>query len=67
MYSLAQMINQGYRYGAPNPEVEQMDAEVVERLKCRQCGGSMRYEGYHRPGEYVALAVCNECGYAVSF
>ena len=71
MHSIAQMVAQGYRFGAPTQEVEEMDAQVVEGLECRKCGSSMHYEGYHKNGggysEYVALAVCNGCGYEVAF
>jgi hypothetical protein len=67
MYTLAQMIGQGYRYGAPTQEAEDIDVQVTKSMKCRKCGGSMHYEGYHRPGEYVAVAVCNECGREVAF
>jgi C4-type Zn-finger protein len=71
MHTIAQMVAQGYHVGAPTQEVEEMDAQVVEGQPCPKCGGLMRYEGYHRrtPGycEYVALAVCDDCGYEVAF
>jgi C4-type Zn-finger protein len=71
MHTIAQLIAQGYRFGAPTQEVEEMDAQVVEGQPCPKCGGPMRYEGYHRhvPGycEYVALAVCDDCGYELAF
>ena len=71
MYNIAQMVGQGYRFGAPSQEAEEIDTQVAEGLRCRKCGGSMRYEGYHKNGggyaEYIALAVCNRCGYEVSF
>ena len=71
MHTIAQMVAQGYRFGAPTQQVEEMDAQVVEGRPCPKCGSPMRYEGYHRrtPGycEYVALAVCDDCGYEVAF
>ena len=67
MSTLAQMVATGYHVGAPSQDAEEMDAEVVESLKCPNCGGPMRYEGYHRQGEYVALAVCSCCGYELAF
>ena len=71
MHSMAQMVAQGYHFGAPSQEAEEIDAQVAQRMKCRKCGGSMHYEGYHRNGrgysEYVALAVCNGCGREVAF
>ena len=71
MHSIAHMVGQGYQFGAPSQEAEEIDAQVAEGLKCRKCGGPMRYEGYHRQSrgytEYVALAVCNRCGYELAF
>jgi hypothetical protein len=71
MYTFAQMIGQGYHFGAPTQEAEDIDAHVAEGLTCRKCGGPMRYEGYTRQSrgytEYVALAVCNRCGYELAF
>ena len=71
MHTIAQMVAQGYRVGAPTQEVEEMDAQVVEGQPCPKCGGPMHYEGYHlsSPGysEYVALAVCDDCGYELAF
>ena len=71
MYNIAQMVGQGYQVGAPTQEAEEIDTRVAEGLRCRKCGGCMHYEGFHRNdggySEYVALAVCNECGYEVAF
>ena len=67
----AQMVDRGYHFGAPSQEAEDIDSQVAARMKCRKCGGSMHYEGYHKNGrgysEYVALAVCSCCGYEVAF
>ena len=69
----AQMVLDGYSVGAPSQEIEELDAPVAERYPCRQCGGRMRYAGFHKPGqngrcrEYVALAICTACGHQVSF
>jgi DNA-directed RNA polymerase subunit M/transcription elongation factor TFIIS len=67
----AQMISDGYRFGAPSHEAEDIDAQVVKRMRCPKCHGKMHYEGYHKPSrdhtEYVALAVCNACGHTISF
>jgi hypothetical protein len=71
VYSVQQVATFGFHYGAPSEEAEQIDTEMAARMKCRKCGGSMRYEGYHKNGgsyaEYVALAVCNDCGHEVAF
>ena len=71
MPDIAVMVAQDYHFGAPTQEAEEMDAQVVEGLKCRKCGVSMHYEGYHRQSrgysEYVALAVCDDCGYELAF
>ena len=71
MQSLTQLVAGGYRPGAPTPEAEAIDVEVAQAHPCPKCGGQMRYEGYHRHSngytEYVALAVCNDCGHEISF
>jgi hypothetical protein len=67
MHSIAQMVGQGYRFGAPSAEAEEIDVQVAQNMKCRKCGGPMRYEGYHRQGEYVALAICIRCGHETAF
>jgi len=71
MHTFAQMVAQGYHVGAPTQEVEEMDAQVVEGQPCPKCGGPMHYEGYHLSSTgysgYVALAVCDDCGYELAF
>ena len=71
MSAFAAMVAQGYRIGAPTEEAEDIDAQIAERMRCRKCQSPMRYESYHkrsgRTREYVALAVCDRCGYVVSF
>ena len=56
-----------YEYGAPTWEIEEMDALVVDKMRCSQCGGEMEYKGYHKKGSYIALAVCTECGWECAF
>jgi hypothetical protein len=71
VHTIAQLIAQGYRFGAPTQEVEDMDAQIIEGHPCPRCGGLMCYEGHHHrtPGycEYVALAVYDDCGYELAF
>ena len=71
MHTLAQMIAEGYHVGAPTPEVEEMDARAIEGYLCPKCGGPLHYEGYclQTAGYqgYVALAVCDACGYERAF
>jgi hypothetical protein len=71
MHTLEYLVGAGYKPGAPTPEAEDIDARMAESQPCRKCGGPMHYEGYHRRHnghtEYVALAVCNRCGYEISF
>ena len=71
MHSITQMVAQGYSFGAPSQAAEEIDSQVAARMKCRKCGGSMHYEGFHKNGgsyaEYVALAVCNKCGHEQAF
>jgi predicted RNA-binding Zn-ribbon protein involved in translation (DUF1610 family) len=71
MYTLDQLVLNGYEPGAPTAEAEAIDAEVAEAHPCPECGGQMRYDGYHRHHngytEYVALAICTSCGHEISF
>ena len=71
MHALAQMIAQGYHVGAPTPEAEEMDTKAIEGYLCPKCGSPLHYEGYclQDPGyqSYVALAVCDACGYELAF
>jgi transcription elongation factor Elf1 len=67
MHTFAQMAAEGYRFGAPSQEAEDIDAQVAEHMNCGKCGSSMRYEGYYKLHEYIALAVCNRCGHQVEF
>ena len=55
-----------YQHGAPSPEAEQIDSEMASRMTC-ECGNGMRYDAWHRPGSYIALAVCPKCGREVAF
>jgi len=57
----------GYKCKAPSFEAEQIDAEIVAKMKCRRCKSQMRYEPWTRPGSYIALAVCPNCGAEVEF
>ena len=71
MLSFTERIALGYQPGAPTPEAEAIDVEVAQAHPCPKCGGQMHYDGYHRHRngrlEYVALAICEECGHVVSF
>ena len=71
MHTLVQMVAQGYHFGAPSQEAEEIDAQVVEGLECPKCRSPMHYEGYHKHSrgyaEYIALAVCNNCRYQWAF
>ena len=71
MHTIAQMVAQGYRVGAPSQEAEDIDAQVAGRMRCHKCSGPMRYEGYHKRSgshaEYVALATCTHCGHQIEF
>jgi len=65
------VVDGDYPITAPSPEVTDGDAQVVDRMSCRKCGGPMHYEGYYRRNggrvEYVALAICDCCDRTVSF
>ena len=57
----------GYERGAPTLEIEEMDARVVDKMACPKCGSKMRYEGHHKEGSYIALAICDGCGHEIAF
>ena len=63
----ADLMSWDYKPIAPSPEAEQIDAEIVEEMRCRHCGGQLRYEPYTAQGSYIALAVCVDCGREVEF
>jgi len=70
VHSFTQMIAQGYRFGAPSAEAEEIDAQIASGIECPKCGRSMHYEGYCRSNgklSYIALAVCNGCGHEIEF
>ena len=71
MDHLSPFAASGYKPGAPTLEAEAIDSEIAESRPCPSCSGQMRYQGYHRHyngyTEYVALAVCNNCGRKISF
>jgi hypothetical protein len=57
----------GYKPGPPTVEAGLIDTKVAKSTTCKKCGGSCHYEGWHKPGSYIALAVCNNCGHVVEF
>ena len=64
-------IEEGYTWGAPSQEAEQIDGQIAEGMTCQKCGHGMTYDGRHRDTpwgyEYVAAAECPKCGYRVEF
>jgi transcription elongation factor Elf1 len=59
--------SEGYQYGAPSLEIEELDGEIAEKIPCPKCNGSCHYEAWHKSGSYIALAVCNDCGHETAF
>jgi len=62
-----ELLTVGYLPGAPHTDTERLDAKIVALMRCPKCRSKMHYEGYHNDGSYVALAVCNQCGYEKEF
>ena len=62
-----QLLLEGYRWGAPSTEAESIDQEIAGGMKCPSCGGPCYWEGYYKPGSYIALAVCYICGKETAF
>ena len=57
----------GYTPNAPSEEAAEIDAAVVESRRCPECSGAMQYEPWHKPGSYIAIAVCSRCGAECEF
>jgi len=62
-----ELLECGYKFGAPSAEVEKIDTFIAKGRRCKKCGSSMHYEGYHNGTSYIALMVCNQCGNEVEF
>ena len=68
------MLEAGWKCGAPCDETEHLDGEIVEKLVCYSCGGKLHYEPFHRGSrldgercEYQPYTVCMECGQVREF
>lgn len=60
----------GYENYAPGDD--SMDAEIIAKTVCPECGGAMKFEPYtsgHRPNvvSYRAFAVCLKCDHVYEF
>ena len=62
----AELLDLGYRPGAPSTEAAMIDAEQAENMICPNCGKRMQYDPWAQPGSYIALAVCR-CGFEQEF
>lgn len=60
---------EGYRWGAPTEEAEEIDASIARRFRCPKCGGEVHYDGWtnERTGSYIAMMVCTQCGWKREF
>lgn len=73
----AEMIERGLHPGAPSAEAYEIDAPIVERDPCPDCGGRVTFEAYSAPRgvglfgkpryEYHAFGVCRACDAAFEF
>jgi len=61
------MMEDGFYCRAPNMLAEEIDKPIAESMKCRKCRSKMRYEPWTKPGSYIALAVCPNCGAEIAF
>ena len=39
MHTMTHMIVQGYQFGAPSQEAEEIDAQIAESQPCPKCSG----------------------------
>ena len=58
MFTLAQMVADGYSVGPPTVEVEAIDAQIAERYPCPKCGGLVK-ENYKR-------FACTACDFSIT-
>ena len=73
--TLADIIATGYldqyHAGPPptiNAECRSIDEQACREATCEHCGTvGLRYRAYHRPGSYLAFAVCPTCFHAEEF
>lgn len=59
------LLNDGYKMGAPGIIGATIDSQVCLESKCSKCGHSgMEYHPYSKPEvySYRAFAVCPDCG-----
>jgi hypothetical protein len=56
------MIEAGYECRAREPEVAELDRQIVEGGRCRQCKGELHYEPFWKQGSYRPFAICMRCG-----
>jgi len=61
------LTGDGYRPVAPDTEAADIDAQCVERMTCRKCGGACYYQPWSKPGSYRAFSVCLDCGHEEEF
>ena len=57
-----EMYQSGYVSGAQSPEIETLDSIIVERLRCKWCGGTLVYLPFCKKGSYRPFTICNKCG-----
>lgn len=61
------MQENGYRCGAPSPEADHNDREIVNQTRCERCQHEMFYQPFMKAGSYRAFAVCTHCGNVEEF
>lgn len=65
--TLHELLDTGYRQRQPAGTCYQIDAEIAFGMYCPKCGARCVYEGWHKNGSYIALAVCRDCGHEEEF
>lgn len=77
---LYEMEARGFYEGAPSAGAAEIDAGVANKATCPECGFTgMHYKpfvsdtqeytfyGFPKPKQYIAFAVCSECGHQEEF
>lgn len=66
---ILQMQTAGYKCGAPHPDIDKLDADIISKWVCLRCGGKLHYEPFYVPfpRSYRPFTVCTQCGQVKEF
>jgi len=60
--------DEGYTWGAPSYDAQEIDKQVANNAKCEKCGyNGLCYRPFHKPDSYRAFILCPDCGHIDEF